>query len=162
MQEIAGDTAVRFAPKDTRKLSPPLLFVTIGAGLVAWLAWRAWTASLGLQDIAAALGLGIAAMGAAAWAVLEEKRLRSVVVSDESVTALAWQKLPGWVPIGLAPVTIRWEQIRRVGTWGLVIWLDDGRHRVPINTLLFSDPRAVRDFIRRKLPEHDAGQGEKV
>jgi hypothetical protein len=83
----------------------------------------------------------------AAWFFAEDKRARSVEISNDGVSALTWNRLFQVIPFRLTPILIRWSEVKRIGQSGFVVTLDDGQKQISINTYLFEQPAEVVSFI---------------
>jgi len=70
------------------------------------------------------------------WLILEDRRIRSVELNEQGVSALVWARKPLPFFCTLERVFINWREVRQVGMRGLSIWIDSGRYNVPINTNL--------------------------
>lgn len=83
--------------------------------------------------------------------LLEDRRARSVILTEAGVSSLAWTTRPSFPFVWLSRVDFAWARIDEVGTSGFVVGFKSGRERLLVNTFLFPDPDRTRNFIAERL-----------
>src|SRR5688572_2197885 len=128
-------------PSSGRSLPIRLLVVAvvvIGLGAVLLPMIRGGMSVAGLLDAA---GVVVIAAIPLAVLLLEDKKLRSVELSETGATSLVWSKVGSFPFVRLTRLEIPWSEVKRVGTRGLVVVLSNERRAIHVNTYLFSDPK---------------------
>jgi hypothetical protein len=86
-----------------------------------------------------------------AWVIAEAKPIESLQLSDGGASGLVWKRFLRFLPYGAERLTIRWEDVKRIGFQGYVVILDDGGHQLSINTAVFGDSKGTLKFIKERL-----------
>src|ERR1700752_1813172 len=124
------ETRNTFRPRPARQLPPIVLVVLVVVGAAGAMAWQLATSTLTIRDAALYILTALAAGGFVLWVSLDERRARSVQIDAAGVSGLAWRRVLGFIPAGLERVEMPWSAIRDVGKRDLMLWFDDGRHRL--------------------------------
>lgn len=84
------------------------------------------------------------------WVLAEIRKVFSVELNDQGVSALVWELKFLLFPVKLVPIAIRWEDVLRVGRNGLSIAIESNEKRITINTYVFDDPNQVISFVESR------------
>lgn len=97
---------------------------------------------------------GIAVLAIVGFIVFDaDRRLRSVEIGPDGISALKWKRRPGWFPFHLMRVSMAWTEVTAVATRGLVVSLRGRSDAINVNTFLFEQPREVLALINSYLED---------
>jgi hypothetical protein len=96
-------------------------------------------------EVLGILAICVLLIGAMAF---ENKRLRSVELTSESVSGLMSRRNAVPHLMRLERISIPWNSAPKVAVDGLSILIEKNCDRITVNTQLFDNPAEVLDFIR--------------
>ena len=108
----------------------------------------------GLLDAAGILVIAVIPLAAL---LLEDKRLRSIELSEMGATSLVWSRVDSFPFIRLTRLEIPWTQVKRVGVRGLAIVIVGETRAIHVNTYLFPDHKVAFDFINERFTKVTRG-----
>lgn len=132
----------RRSPMFTRALML-LAFCVFASSAVLMIDFGNLTIAVILQFMGSSLVVGIVLIVN----LMEDRRARSVVLTDSCVTSLIWTRAPGQILYMLKPLAIYWANLERIEHKGLLIHLHAPQGTISINTYLFERPDEVLKFI---------------
>jgi hypothetical protein len=136
-------------PRRSRVAAPAVLMSAL-LGVLIFSTWRlSGDSAFNAADVWEVLGIiAICAMLIGAMS-LENKRLRSVKLTSESVSGLMWRRNAFPHLIHLEGISIPWNSAPKVAVDGLSILIEKNGDRITVNTQLFDNPAEVLDLIRQ-------------